>query len=185
MSVRAWLTGGLLMGSGVALMHYTGMAAMRVPASAQWDPRIVAASIAIAVVVSLVALWLVFRLRAVSHRCSRCGAARRPSYGIRRSGMHYTGMAAATFFATAPQPATDGVISADALGGGAIAVITLLVLSLALAVAYVDRRFSAHQVALAATTSHFTPCSRTRRWSCSRSTPPGRSRWRAAATRAG
>jgi diguanylate cyclase (GGDEF)-like protein len=156
MSVRAWLTGGLLMGSGVAVMHYTGMAAMRLPASAQWDPRIVGASVAIAVVVSLVALWLVFRLRAVSHRLfdMRRGAAA-VVMGFAVAGMHYTGMAAATFFASAPQPANGGVISADALGGGAITVVTLLVLSLALAVAYVDRRFSAHELALAATTSHF------------------------------
>ena len=75
--------------------------------------------------------------------------------GFAVAGMHYTGMAAATFFATAPQPSNGGVISADALGGGAITVVTLLVLSLALAVAYVDRRFSAHELALAATTSHF------------------------------
>ncbi len=156
MGPKAWLTGGLLMGGGVVLMHYTGMAAMRMPASAQWDMRIVAASVAIAVVVSLVALWLVFRLRAVSHRLFevRRGAAA-VVMGFAVAGMHYTGMAAATFFASPPQTAGGDVISADALGGGAIAVITLLVLVLALAVVYVDRRFSAHQLALAATTSHF------------------------------
>src|ERR1035441_7741529 len=60
MGQRAWLTGGFLMGSGVAVMHYTGMAAMRVSATARWDLRIVAVSAVIAVVVSLVALRLVF-----------------------------------------------------------------------------------------------------------------------------
>jgi diguanylate cyclase len=116
----------------------------------------VAASVVVAVVVSLVALWLVFRLRAVSHRLFevRRGAAA-VVMGFAVAGMHYTGMAAATFFAAAPQPANGEVISADALGGGAITVVTLLVLSLALAVAYVDRRFSAHELVLAATTSHF------------------------------
>ena len=51
------------MGAGISAMHYIGMAAMRLPAICTYDLRIVAASILIAVVVSVVALLLAFRLR--------------------------------------------------------------------------------------------------------------------------
>ena len=45
-----------------------------------------------------------------------------------------------------PGPPLSGeMISAAALGGGVIVAVTLLVLILALAVAYADRRFVAHQ----------------------------------------
>ncbi len=63
---RSWLVGGLVMGGGIGAMHYSGMAAMRVDAMPRWDPVVVAASLVVAVAVSLVALWLVFHLRDVA-----------------------------------------------------------------------------------------------------------------------
>ncbi len=48
------------MGVGVAAMHYTGMAAMRMQAHLSYDLVIVAISLGIAVVASIAALWLVF-----------------------------------------------------------------------------------------------------------------------------
>jgi two-component system sensor histidine kinase/response regulator len=50
--------GSMIMGAAISVMHYSGMEAMRLPAVCVWDGPIVAASIAIAVVVSLVALLL-------------------------------------------------------------------------------------------------------------------------------
>ncbi|HKV39556.1 MAG TPA: MHYT domain-containing protein, partial [Blastocatellia bacterium] len=55
--------GSLVMGGGIAAMHYVGMAAMRLPGMCMWNYGIVALSVAVAVVVSLVALWLAFRFR--------------------------------------------------------------------------------------------------------------------------
>src|ERR1035441_9730062 len=75
--------------------------------------------------------------------------------GIAVAGMHYTGMAAATFLSMPGPPATGDIITAEALGGGAIVAVTFLMMILALAVAYVDRRFVAHELALAETQSHF------------------------------
>jgi two-component system, sensor histidine kinase and response regulator len=49
------LVGGLTMGSGIAAMHYIGMAAMRMPANVRYSRALVLASIALAVVISLVA----------------------------------------------------------------------------------------------------------------------------------
>ncbi len=54
------VVGGTAMGLGVAAMHYTGMAAMRMQARLSYDLVIVAISLGIAVVASIAALWLVF-----------------------------------------------------------------------------------------------------------------------------
>src|SRR4028119_1391153 len=57
------LLGSIFMGLGIASMHYIGMGAMRVEAIAQYDLRVVGLSVAIAICVSAVALWLAFQLR--------------------------------------------------------------------------------------------------------------------------
>src|SRR5581483_3029738 len=156
LSIRLWLLGGLLMGAGVVMMHYTGMAAMHMQAMTRWNLRIVGLSDVIAVVVSLVALFLVFHLRAVAalgiewRRIAAAGV-----MGLAVAGMHYTGMAAATFTYMAMPLPTANVVSAAALGGEAIALVTILLLGLALAIAFVDRRFAAQEQALAESKQHF------------------------------
>jgi len=79
--------GGVLTGSGVALMHYTGMAAMIMPAKISYDPTLFWAANAIAIVAATVALWLAFNLRG---NLQRFGSAF--VMGIAVCGMHYTGM---------------------------------------------------------------------------------------------
>lgn len=59
-----FLIGGLLMGLGISAMHYTGMHAMQMNPSIDYDMAWVAASIVIAIIASIVALWLAFTLRA-------------------------------------------------------------------------------------------------------------------------
>lgn len=86
------LLAGVLMGLGVAGMHYTGMAAMLMPAQTIYDPTIVALSIVIAIVASIAALWLAFNLRGW---LQLLGAAL--VMGVAVCGMHYTAMAAAGF----------------------------------------------------------------------------------------
>ncbi len=53
---------GALAGVGVAVMHYLGMAAMRMEATIRWDSEIVALSVLIAMAAATVALRLAFRL---------------------------------------------------------------------------------------------------------------------------
>ncbi len=79
--------GGILTGLGVALMHYTGMAAMIMPARITYDTTLFTASLVIAVVAATVALWLAFNLRG---NLQRFGSA--IVMGIAVCGMHYTGM---------------------------------------------------------------------------------------------
>jgi diguanylate cyclase len=88
----------VIMGAGICGMHYMGMAAITVLPAIAYDPLLVAASILIAMVASLVALWLFFQLRegnSRSQQLKRIAAA--VVMGLAISGMHYTGMAASRF----------------------------------------------------------------------------------------
>jgi NO-binding membrane sensor protein with MHYT domain len=57
--IRAVL-GSIYMGSGIAAMHYTGMAAMRLSAMCSYSATLVTLSVILAIVISFVALWLTF-----------------------------------------------------------------------------------------------------------------------------
>ncbi|WP_247255893.1 putative bifunctional diguanylate cyclase/phosphodiesterase [Pseudomonas moorei] len=89
--------GGLLMGAGVAAMHYTGMSAMLMTPSVIYIPWIFALSIVIAVLASGAALWIAFRLRRDSKRATYARIGASLVMGCAIVGMHYTGMAAAQF----------------------------------------------------------------------------------------
>jgi NO-binding membrane sensor protein with MHYT domain len=83
------LIGGVLAGLGVAAMHYTGMAAMRMNGEIHYAGSRVALSVAIAVVAATVALWLtlVVRKPAIIFVSALV-------MGIAVNGMHFTGMSA-------------------------------------------------------------------------------------------
>src|SRR5437867_3747511 len=57
------LTGSAIMGTGIATMHYTGMAAMRLSAMCSYDPLLLTLSVVLAIRISLVQLWPTFRFR--------------------------------------------------------------------------------------------------------------------------
>ena len=52
-----------LVGIGISAMHYTGMLAMRMSPPIHYTPMIFVASVVIAIVASLAALMIAFRLR--------------------------------------------------------------------------------------------------------------------------
>ena len=87
--------GGMLTGLGVAVMHYTGMDAVHTNSEFDWSLSIVALSALIAVVVSIVALWLA---TTVKTKGKQLGAAL--IMGVAVCGMHYTGMTAGTMICT-------------------------------------------------------------------------------------
>lgn len=98
LSVLHLLAGGVLMGLGIASMHYTGMAAMLMRPGIQYDPKLVVASLIVAIAASTAALWVANTLRGAeqSHVMpKRIGAACVMGFAI--AGMHYMGMAAANF----------------------------------------------------------------------------------------
>ncbi|HLO87103.1 MAG TPA: MHYT domain-containing protein [Nostocaceae cyanobacterium] len=95
------LLGSLMMGSGITTMHYTGMAAMRLPATIHYNYLLVGLSVAIAFFVSLVALWLTFHINSSNSnylRWQKIGGA--ILMGAAIPTMHYTGMAATSFHLT-------------------------------------------------------------------------------------
>lgn len=98
LSLARLLSSGVVMGIGIASMHYVGMAAMRMSPAIAYDAGLYLLSILIAIAASIAALWISFTLRAdnLSHVVAkRIGAA--VVMGIAIVGMHYTGMAAANF----------------------------------------------------------------------------------------
>src|SRR5688572_19025985 len=98
LGLRRVLTGGLLMGLGIASMHYTGMAAMDLQPPIRYDPLLFGVSILIAIGASIAALWIAFQLRAGTIRPAFWKkSASALVMGVAIAGMHYTGMAAANF----------------------------------------------------------------------------------------
>jgi diguanylate cyclase (GGDEF)-like protein len=105
---RRLVIGGILMGFGIAGMHYSGMAAMRMTPAIHYRAGLFAASLAIAIGASLAALWIAHTLRDSKQRrilAKRIGAA--AVMGLAITGMHYTAMAAADF----PADAICGALS--------------------------------------------------------------------------
>ncbi|BFV56149.1 MHYT domain-containing protein [Kitasatospora sp. CMC57] len=86
---RSLLLGGLITGVGVAVMHYLGMAAVRLHGVIAYDFGTVALSVLIAVGAATAALWAAVTIRNVY-----AAAAAALVMGIAVSCMHYTGMAA-------------------------------------------------------------------------------------------
>jgi len=98
--LRHWTlgVGALVMGSGVCVMHYSGMWAMQMDPGIAYRSGLFALSAAIAVAASGAALLIIAYLHEVNSWrdiALRVGAAL--VMGIAVCGMHYTGMAAAEF----------------------------------------------------------------------------------------
>ncbi|WP_127504459.1 MHYT domain-containing protein [Actinoplanes solisilvae] len=81
------ILGGIVAGLGVAAMHYTGMAAMKLNGDVSYGMTLVGASIGIAVVAAAVALWL-----AVTVRSPLVIFVAALVMGVAVNGMHFTGM---------------------------------------------------------------------------------------------
>jgi diguanylate cyclase len=106
-----------LMGGGIFTMHYIGMSALDASAYMIHDRLFVAASMAIAIAASGLALWLA------------TGRGGRPplifsaaAFGIAVSGMHYTAMAGVTLY-----PYTTNASGAPALSSDLLAIVVAVV----------------------------------------------------------
>src|SRR6267143_512165 len=119
MGMSRAVAASLLMGAGIASMHYIGMDAMRLPAICRSNSYLVVLSVVFAVLISFAALWITFHFRG-EKTGSREKLAGAVVMGAAIPVMHYTGMAAVTF----------------------------IVLGLALLTSWVDRRFAAQTLEL-------------------------------------
>ena len=146
LSIWQLLIGGVVMGIGIALMHYIGMYAMRMEATTGYDPLLFVLSVAIAIGASIVALWMAFQLRRqtiATMGWTRIGSAL--VMGAAIAGMHYTGMAAAHFHATNPRAIITPQEMRNSLTWLAvgIGVATVVILGFALMTSFVDQRLAA------------------------------------------
>ena len=131
----------LVMGAGIAGMHYIGMASMEMPAHVSYAWSVWWLSIVIAIGASGAALVIARRFRADEtargHRM-RMGASL--VMGLAIAGMHYTGMAAARF---TPTSGADPHGAASGLAPGtiafAVAYAALFILGFALLASMLDR----------------------------------------------
>ena len=137
------VAGSVLMGAGIAGMHYIGMAAMRLPAACQFNSSLVVLSVAFAVLISLAALWITFHFRDEKTGVGRKKLAGAVVMGAAIPVMHYTGMAAASFTSSGMPADLSHAVSISALGIAGIVAVTFIVLGLALLTSWVDRRFAA------------------------------------------
>jgi NO-binding membrane sensor protein with MHYT domain len=119
--------GGVIAGTGVIAMHYTGMAAMLTGGPITYDHTLVAASVAIAIAAALAALWIAFRVHTTRSVLTAAAV-----MTVAVCGMHYTGMAA-TRVATNTAPVAGG--TDPVILGFAVCVIGFLVLSVVIVAA--------------------------------------------------
>ncbi len=134
----AIVASGLVMGIGIALMHYTGMAAMRMPADLRYDPVWVVISLLIAIGAASVAIWLACRNVGFVQQLAAAVV-----MGLAVSGMHYAAMQGAVFTAHAPLDQAHGSASVpQAYLAAWVTGTTFLILLLALVAAMFDRHFA-------------------------------------------
>src|SRR3979490_3027253 len=136
------LAGSVVMGAGIASMHYIGMAGMRLPAICQFNSFLVVLSVVFAVLISLAALWIAFHLRDEKTGIGWEKLAGAVVMGAAIPVMHYTGMAAASFTPTGTPMDLSHAVNISTLGTAGIAGVTFIVLGLALLTSWVDRRFA-------------------------------------------
>jgi len=91
------LISGVLVGSGIGAMHYTGMAAMESSLLMRYEPGLFVMSIVVAVTLATLALWLRYGLQKTTLSLTQRFYISGIVMGIAIAGMHYTGMAAVRF----------------------------------------------------------------------------------------
>src|SRR4030088_223774 len=137
------VAGSVLMGAGIASMHYIGMAPIPLPAICQFNSSLVVMSVVFAVLISFAALWITFHFRDEKKGIGWEKLAGAFVMGAAIPVMHYTGMAAASFTPSGKPVDLSHAVSISTLGTAGIAAVTFIVLGLALLTSWMDRRFAA------------------------------------------
>jgi len=133
------LASGLVMGLGIAAMHYLGMAAMKMPVDLSHHHFWVALSIVIAIVAATAALWLSVQKTRLLERALAAIA-----MGLAIAGMHYAAMRGA-MFSDLPvvAPLHDHTSISQTSLAVAVFIATFFILALALSAAMFDRHVTA------------------------------------------
>jgi two-component system sensor histidine kinase/response regulator len=141
--------GSVLMGGGIAAMHYIGMAAMRMPAMCLYSYAVVTLSVVLGIAISFVAIRLTFAVRDNTSAWSWQKSRNALLMGLAIPVTHYVGMAAVSFVSA---PLADAelkhAIDISNLGVASIAFITLLILAMVFITTAADRMFALHVLQL-------------------------------------
>ncbi|MBH0156696.1 EAL domain-containing protein [Fictibacillus sp. 5RED26] len=143
MGKKQVLLGALFMATGIVSMHYTGMEAMKMNAEINYNPVLWTLSAVIAFVASVVALYLLSFV-SQNYKTSKIWLVKLGSavlMGIAISGMHYTGMSAASY--KTHQHHTDLAATPfnSTLLAYAIGIVILILLGMVFISTFIDRRF--------------------------------------------
>jgi signal transduction histidine kinase len=129
--------GGLVTGFAICAMHYTGMAAVELPARAVWDVPYVIASVLIGT--SMSGLALHFALRRKSRHDFALGVG---LFTLAIVGLHFTAMAAVRYIPDGSRPAIAHVMNPFALAV-VVAACAAFIVSQGMVVALMDRYLAA------------------------------------------
>jgi PAS domain S-box-containing protein len=136
-TARAAAGGGAVAGSGIAIMHFVGMSAVKVGGQMVWDEALVIASVLIGVAVGALALTY--------HRLRPSLFPWRPAllFTLAICGLHFTAMASVGI-----RPDFDHVVPPEAIGGDTLTVgvvaMAAIILSISLVMVVVDRKLARH-----------------------------------------
>ena len=137
---RRIVAGAVLLGLGIACMHYLGMSALRMQPGIDYHPGWFFLSILIAIGAAGAALWIAFHLRHEGRRVVRLRVLASVIMGLAIVGMHYTGMAAASF----PEGSVCGAVINGGIDAQWLAVLvivtTLGTIGIALVASLFDRQ---------------------------------------------
>jgi PAS domain S-box-containing protein len=143
MGLARTVAGSLIMGIGIAAVHYAEMDAMRLRAMRSYSQGMVWLSVVLAVILSFIALQLAFAGRGSSGSWSRRKLWSGLIMGLATPAMHYAGMAAVNF---TPQPEFNGSLAHAApispFGLSVIIVATIIILGHVFVVSIINRRFA-------------------------------------------
>jgi signal transduction histidine kinase len=130
--------GGAVAGFAVGVMHYVGMAGLRMSASETWDPGTVAASLVVGMAVTTATLVL-----ALHGRGLRAYFASTMLFASAICAMHFTGMAAVHLSYNPLIPAPPGILDPETIAVAVAALVTLII-GTGLAMAVIDHRVANH-----------------------------------------
>jgi len=136
---RALAASIFLGGGGIAGLHYTAMAAMRLQGLHHHSPALVTLSVVLAILISFTALSLTFLFRegTPGRRLRNNGSAF--LMGAANPVMHYTAMAGLSFMHSSEIPDTSHTVSISSIGVLGISIVPVMVLVVALLTSLADR----------------------------------------------
>jgi signal transduction histidine kinase/DNA-binding response OmpR family regulator len=116
--------GGSITGAAISVMHYVGMAGVRISADAHWDMSFVAASVLIGVALAALAMHVTLRSRTLFGYVQGVTL-----FTLAICGMHFTGMTAVTYVPNPTIALSTAVLDPAALAmvvaAGAVLIVAL------------------------------------------------------------